>query len=91
MAYRDEALPDPGCAVTGPGRYGGDDRVVRHGGDGTWRVFHARVEYNGAQLRRGQEPIPGLYGAFNADGGRVSGVDDGPFNDVVRALIGDPR
>ncbi len=82
--------------MTAPGSYSNDRRVVHHGGDGTWMVFDDRnqwVEYNVAQLRRpgAWDLISDLFGAFNADGGRVPGVPEGSFDDVVRALIGPPR
>jgi len=51
------------------------------------------TEYNVAQLRKpgSFDLIPDLYAAFDSRGSRVPGIDEGPFDDVVHALIGAPK
>jgi hypothetical protein len=72
--------------------YDNDDRVHAHP-DGTTMVFSDDGhEYNVAPLRDPGtwQAIPGLFGGFDADGGRLD-VPEGDFDDVVYAIIGEPR
>ena len=70
-----------------------NDPRVRQLPDGAWMVFNSRgIEYIVAQLRDtgSMRLTPDLFGAFDAKGYPVP-VRDGPFDDVVWALIGDPQ
>lgn len=71
--------------------YDGDDRVQEHP-DTSFMVFSDEgTEYSVMPLRiPGTWTQSGLFGAFDTDGGRLD-VPDGPFDDVVYALIGAPR
>lgn len=65
-------------------RYDNDDRVHPHP-DGTFMIFDDRhTEFNVA-------PWGDLWTATDARGRDVTRVPDGPFDDVVHALIGDPE
>jgi hypothetical protein len=81
--------------MSAPGRYSNDRRVIPHGDEGRWIVSRddQLVEYGVVQRRdpRSWELIPDRFGAFDSTGGNVPGVSDGPFDDVVHALIGDPK
>lgn len=69
--------------------YDTDDRVVANP-DGTWMVFPGGpVGYNVAPLHIGRDTVPGIVGVFDVYGAYLG--NSGPFDDVVRSLIGDPR
>ncbi len=73
--------------------YDNDRRVRPHPDDGTFMIFPGGpVELNVAPMRHPGTwaVIPDLFGAFDAAGRRLD-VPEGPFDQVVHALIGDPQ
>ncbi len=91
-AYGVDASPNRTAEGAVPGRYARDGRVEPHP-DGTWMVFRGGVEFNVAQRRRpgSMDLVPDLWWASDGDGWPVREIPDGPFDQVVHALIGDPR
>ncbi len=71
--------------------YDNDRRVTPHP-DGTFIVYDDHfTEFNVAPLRiPGTWEFSGTWGAFDTHG-RPLDVDEGDFDEVVHALIGDPR
>lgn len=72
--------------------YEHDDRVQEHP-DTSWMVFSDDgTEYAVIPLRYPGTTnlIPNMFGAFDAELNPVD-VEDGPFDEVVYALIGDPK
>lgn len=79
--------------MTAPGSYANDGRVVRRT-DGTWTVSDCGREFDLVPVRHPgtREPVGDLFEPYDMQSGRpVLRVRVGPFDDVVRALIGDPR